>query len=118
MPDSTDDVETRLVTLEHEVAARLREQVAPTSSDVAGVLAADAHHEVSEARAHTGMLLRSHGCSTADHQRRSHVTTSQNPPPPGRCAEPARSTTAPKDDDATYRHDPAGERHPGPARLA
>ncbi|MGH3979994.1 MAG: hypothetical protein ACRDRZ_13510 [Pseudonocardiaceae bacterium] len=57
MPDSTDDFETRLATLEDEVT-RLREQVALTSSDAAAarVLAAGADHDVAEVRAE----LRSH----------------------------------------------------------
>ena len=59
MPDSDDDFETRLSTVEREVA-RLRDQVTLTSSDVAAaradaaaarVLAAGADHDVSEVRA-------------------------------------------------------------------
>ncbi len=52
VPDSAEGFETRLVTLEGEVA-RLREQVALSSSDAAAarVLAAGADHDVSEVRA-------------------------------------------------------------------
>ncbi len=52
MPDSADDFETRLATLEDEVT-RLRQQVALASSDAAAarVLAAGADHDVSEVRA-------------------------------------------------------------------
>ncbi|MGH3775120.1 MAG: hypothetical protein ACRDRR_05180 [Pseudonocardiaceae bacterium] len=52
MPDSRDDIETRVTILEREVV-RLREQVALTSSDAdaARVLAAGADHDVSEVRA-------------------------------------------------------------------
>ncbi len=51
MPDS-DNLETRVATLEHEVA-RLREQAALTSSDAAAarMLAPGADHDVSEVRA-------------------------------------------------------------------
>ncbi|MGH3801788.1 MAG: hypothetical protein ACRDTD_16980, partial [Pseudonocardiaceae bacterium] len=52
MPDSHDDIETRVTILEREVV-RLREQVALTTSDAdaARVLAAGADHDVSEVRA-------------------------------------------------------------------
>ncbi len=52
MPDSADDLETRVATLEGEVA-RLREQIALTNSDAtaARVLAAGADRDVSEVRA-------------------------------------------------------------------
>ncbi len=52
MPDSADDIETRVAILEREVV-RLREQVALSSSDAAGarVLAAGADRDVSEVRA-------------------------------------------------------------------
>ena len=52
MPDSADDIETRVAILEREVV-RLREQVAFGSSDAAGarVLAASADRDVSEVRA-------------------------------------------------------------------
>ncbi|MGH3885666.1 MAG: hypothetical protein ACRDSZ_03690 [Pseudonocardiaceae bacterium] len=52
MPDPDDDFETRLAVLEREVA-RLREQVALTSSDAAAarVLASGADRDVSEVRA-------------------------------------------------------------------
>ena len=61
MPDSVDDIETRVAILEREVV-RLREQVALGSSDAAGarVLAAGADRDVSEVRAelraHTRVL--------------------------------------------------------------
>jgi hypothetical protein len=52
VPDSNDDIETRVSGLEREVA-RLREQAALTRSDAAGarVLAAGADRDVSEVRA-------------------------------------------------------------------
>ncbi len=52
MPDSNDDIETRVTVLECEVV-RLREQVALNSSDAAAarVLASGADHDVSEVRA-------------------------------------------------------------------
>ena len=52
MPDSNDDIETRVAILEREVV-RLREQVVLSSSDAAGarVLAAGADRDVSEVRA-------------------------------------------------------------------
>ncbi len=52
VPDSSDDIETRVAILEHEVV-RLREQVALGSSDAVGarVLAAGADRDVSEVRA-------------------------------------------------------------------
>ena len=52
MPDSPDDIETRVTILELEVV-RLRDQIAVTSSEVAAarVLAAGADHDVSEVRA-------------------------------------------------------------------
>jgi len=61
VPDSVDDIETRVAILEREVV-RLREQVALGSSDAAGsrVLAAGADRDVSEVRAelraHTRVL--------------------------------------------------------------
>lgn len=85
MPDPDDDLETRVATLEREVA-RLREQAALTSSDAAAArtLAAGADHDVSEVRAelraHTqslnalretqleqGRLLAEHGRALDDH---------------------------------------------------
>ncbi len=52
VPDSPDDIETRVTILEREVV-RLRDQVALTSSEAAAarVLAAGADHDVSEVRA-------------------------------------------------------------------
>ncbi len=52
MPDSDNDIETRVTILEREVV-RLREQAALTSSDAAAarVLSAGADHDVSEVRA-------------------------------------------------------------------
>lgn len=52
MPDSDNDLESRVALLEHEMV-RLREQVALTSSEAAAarVLAAGADHDVSEVRA-------------------------------------------------------------------
>ncbi len=52
MPEFDDDFQTRLATLEREVA-QLREEVALASSDAAAarVLAAGADHDVSEVRA-------------------------------------------------------------------
>jgi chromosome segregation ATPase len=52
VPDSNDDIETRVTILEHEVG-QLRKQVALSSSDAAAarVLAAGADHDVSEVRA-------------------------------------------------------------------
>ncbi len=52
VPDSPDDIETRVTVLEREVL-RLREQVALTSSDAAAarLLASGADHDVSEVRA-------------------------------------------------------------------
>jgi hypothetical protein len=52
VPNSNDDIETRVSVLEGEVAL-LREQAALTRSDAAGarVLAAGADHDVSEVRA-------------------------------------------------------------------
>jgi hypothetical protein len=52
VPNSDDDLENRVAVLEREVA-RLREQVALTTSDAAAarVLAAGADHDVAEVRA-------------------------------------------------------------------
>ncbi|MGH3830775.1 MAG: hypothetical protein ACRDRS_10060 [Pseudonocardiaceae bacterium] len=52
MPASADDIETRLATVERDVA-QLREQTALASSDAAAarMLAAGADHDVSEVRA-------------------------------------------------------------------
>ncbi|MGH3751341.1 MAG: hypothetical protein ACRDRP_01360 [Pseudonocardiaceae bacterium] len=52
MPDSPDDIETRMTILEREVA-QLREQVTLTRSDAAAarLLASGADHDVSEVRA-------------------------------------------------------------------
>lgn len=60
MPAADDDIETRLVVVERDVA-QLRERLAPNSSDAAArVLAAGADHDVSavraELRAHTQAL--------------------------------------------------------------
>ncbi len=56
MPDSHDDIETRVTILEREVV-RLREQVALSGSDAAAarVLASGADHDVSEPTLGTGM---------------------------------------------------------------